>query len=141
MNITQIEERRDLRYIFSRLQEARKYAVMHRPDTDLVEYIDAALAATELQIEPLLIKSEGKDPLNAEEEVIHNNLQAFLRFNDEEWQHITPEQRFSAARIIAHQGGPRKIQHPVSGGHSRDMIGINFGYIFIGIEPDGYAHS
>lgn len=141
MNMTNIEQRTELRWIISRLEAARAAAIRVNDNEQLLEFIDAAISTASMQLAPLLIRSEGKEPLNAQEEAIYNNLQSFLRFRDEEWANITEEQRFSAARLIVHQGGVAKIQHPVSGGAGRDMIGINFGHIFIGIEPDGYAHS
>jgi hypothetical protein len=131
-----------LRLVDIRLQQAQDFAFKASLDAPIIrEKIEQAREAVASALDPLLIKCGTWEPLNENEEVVYDKLQFVLRFDDDLWANVTPEQRFSAARVIMRQGGPTVIRHPVSGGAGRDMIGISFGHIFIGIEPDGYAHS
>ena len=50
---------------------------------------------------------------------------------------MTIEQIKSLARVITHQG-PENL---VGIGQGDETLCVQFTHIFIGIEPDGYAHS
>lgn len=76
-----------------------------------------------------------KEPLNAEELVIYMALNDHLKLPPEQLESLTHSQAFSAARVINKQG------QVLFSFNANGYLAIKFPHIFIGIEPDGYAHS
>lgn len=101
--------------------------------------IDASDYALHILEATAIRDGDDKEPLDTAEEAIFNHLQKILKFGDEEFASLTHSQKFSAARVIAKQG--QDNMHPVDAPQAGEYLGLPFRRIFIGIEPDGYAHS
>lgn len=102
----------------------------------LIVPLDSANYKLEELIEKYAVKSGDSHPLDETEERVYFNLNKHLRLPQEDLDKLTAEQLFSAARVIHRQG------YSVNNAHYSDgMLGIKFNHIYIGIEPDGYAHS
>lgn len=129
-----------LRTALNRLAQAEAY-VQKLPNYEVAAaYAIIKMREAKLELEkdldPLLVRCGDKEPLSEAEEVVYDNLNGSLKIGKADFSILTDEQKFSAARVIVHQGYRLK-----GAAIQENYLGLRFEHIFIGIEHDGYAHS
>jgi hypothetical protein len=80
-------------------------------------------------------------PLDEDGMLLRNAIiDKYEKLSESSWREITSEQSESVLRVVERQGIDRlKAVKPPT--NLQPWVGLAFNHIYIGIEPDGYAHS